>query len=380
MRRIFELMQPWYYSDKGERRGPVAFEELRARALRGELDPARDLVWTEPMLDWQAAGSIPGLFDAAPAPRLSDPAPATPTPTAPELTVKILPLPAPSALPVRPEDSNPYAPPETTNNLAAAVPPGSGAPEEIAPGSRDLDLMALFQRAYDLTKRNFWKLLQIGLVFLLLSAGVHAVVEALDRQDLGGYGPGPREIGYWIQQAGSYQNLVCALLAWVANSFLNLGLTRVALNAASGDPMDAGMLLGQGRKILRSLGAEVLFWIIVAAGLVLLVFPGIYMAVRLCLYSEAIVDRNLNPVAALKYSFSLTKNNAGEMLGYMVLSLLLVLAGLLALVVGLAFAVPMATIAFSLTYRFFQYGGAALHDIPGTRTPLLRSHHGRRIF
>src|SRR5262245_62510126 len=51
----------WFYAEGGVQRGPIAFEELKARADQGFLRPD-DLVWGEGMSDWKPAAQIDGLF------------------------------------------------------------------------------------------------------------------------------------------------------------------------------------------------------------------------------------------------------------------------------------------------------------------------------
>jgi len=52
----------WFYSRDGERTGPVTFADLRALAMKSELRPRTDLVWTHGMDGWKPAGEIDGLF------------------------------------------------------------------------------------------------------------------------------------------------------------------------------------------------------------------------------------------------------------------------------------------------------------------------------
>jgi hypothetical protein len=75
-----ELAQDaWFYSHEGERLGPVSLDELRAKALQGELNPRLDLVWTQGMTDWKPAGEVDALFERRP----SETPPATNPYTAP---------------------------------------------------------------------------------------------------------------------------------------------------------------------------------------------------------------------------------------------------------------------------------------------------------
>ena len=50
----------WYYHHAGARSGPVAWEDLRAAADRGDLAPG-DLVWSPTMSGWSPARVVPGL-------------------------------------------------------------------------------------------------------------------------------------------------------------------------------------------------------------------------------------------------------------------------------------------------------------------------------
>ena len=52
----------WFYSSDGEKRGPVSFTHLQAKAKDASLNPRLDMVWTKGMDDWKLAGDIKGLF------------------------------------------------------------------------------------------------------------------------------------------------------------------------------------------------------------------------------------------------------------------------------------------------------------------------------
>ncbi|NLG01186.1 MAG: DUF4339 domain-containing protein, partial [Lentisphaerae bacterium] len=52
----------WYYAEAGMQQGPVGFDELRARAASGALQPS-DLVWQPAFGNvWRPAGEVPELF------------------------------------------------------------------------------------------------------------------------------------------------------------------------------------------------------------------------------------------------------------------------------------------------------------------------------
>lgn len=327
---MMPAMHKWYYSAGGQQRGPVSLDELRQRAASGQLNPAQDLVWNSTMEGWLPAGQVPGIFDG---------------------------IGAEAAM-----TSNPYAPPLSAELSPVPV---SGEVREIAAGTQPLDTMACLSRSFTLTNRNFPKLLLIGIVYVLITIAVSFLVNLISGEPLvpQAYPSTPRF------------NLLYFLLGLANNVFdlfLNLGLTRIALNFVSGEAASLGQLFSQGAKLVRTVLASILFVLMVIPGLILLIVPGIYIALRFGMFLSAIVDRDLGVIDSLKYSYNLTRNSALPIFLLYVMGGLIGLGGLLALGAGLLYAVPVVTLSFSVAYRWLQFGQVALLDIPGTKTPVLR--------
>jgi len=55
------MADDWFYTQKGERFGPVPFAKVKALADEGWLVPG-DLVWGPGMADWRPAASVKGIF------------------------------------------------------------------------------------------------------------------------------------------------------------------------------------------------------------------------------------------------------------------------------------------------------------------------------
>jgi hypothetical protein len=53
----------WFFTQAGERGGPVGFADLQSRAKEGGLNPRLDMVWTQGMPEWKPAGEVEGLFE-----------------------------------------------------------------------------------------------------------------------------------------------------------------------------------------------------------------------------------------------------------------------------------------------------------------------------
>ncbi|AWH95366.1 hypothetical protein [Dietzia psychralcaliphila] len=106
---------------------------------------------------------------------------------------------------------------------------------------------------------------------------------------------------------------------------------------------------------LHNFGAFVIAAILVAIattiGFILLIIPGIVAAFLLYWTLHFVVDRNMTAIDAMKSSVNAIKSDAGNLFALAVLNILVVIAGFLALFVGLLVAVPVVTLASVFAYR-----------------------------
>jgi hypothetical protein len=330
-------MTEWYYARGGQQNGPVSFEQLAELARTGGLNPMKDLVWTASMKDWLPAGQVPEIYGHAAAP------------------------------------ANPYAAPQSDLNDVARITAGE-ALAEIVPGSEPIDVMACVKRGFDLTCRHFGMILLVGVVYMGVSFGTSLLLGLMDvalglgqvRQTQFESEAGSAFASF--QQNGSPLNM---LISQVVSIFLSLGISRIGLNLVSGKEFSVGMLFGGGRKLLPALGATILYGLMVAVGMVLLIVPGIYLALRYGQYLTAMVDRDMGIMESFQYSSSLTTNNRMNLFLLVLLAVVIMFAGCLALVVGMIFAFPVVWLSWIVAYRWMQYGHRAALDHHGTKTPML---------
>jgi hypothetical protein len=334
-------MSEWYYAQGGTQSGPVTFDQLKEIARNGGLD-AKDLVWTSSMKDWQPAGEVEGLI--AQAIVAGQPAP---------------------------DPSNPYAAPQSTWNEPATT--TSGTLEEIIPGSDPIDVGACVKRGFELTKRNFGTILLVGITYFVVSLAAGFIFGLIDSAMGFGTSQGDWQSNdglrsYQFQQTGGP---VAAIFGNVFSVLLSLGLMRIGLNLTSGKQVSVAMLFGEGRKLFTAIVASILFGIMVVVGFILLIVPGIYLMLRYGQYMGAIVDKNMGILESLTYSSSITTNNRLNLFLLVLLSIVIFIAGALALLVGLIFAYPLIWLSWMIAFRWMQYGHRAVEDHPGTTTPLL---------
>ncbi len=250
---------------------------------------------------------------------------------------------------------------------------------EIAPGSEPLIPTACVKRAFDLTLRHLGPLIIIVVCFTVITWGAAFLFQEIDKA-LGWDRPAqtvnPPPItdpweGFQTGYSEASLSVPMTIISQILSVFLWLGATRVGLNAVSGKPFSIGMLFSGGRWLVRGFIGHVLYFAMIVIGLILLIIPGIYLALRFGMYQNAIVDRNMGVIDAFKYSARLTKNSIMNLFVIGLFSLLVLLAGCMALLVGLLFAYPMIWLMWMVAYRWLQYGGRAVMDDPATGRPLL---------
>lgn len=107
-------------------------------------------------------------------------------------------------------------------------------------------------------------------------------------------------------------------------------------------------------KVLKTFITSFLYGLMVVGGLILLVVPGIYLAIRFMFFSYYIVDKDAGIVDSLKMSWKLTDKAVVNLFLFDLLIIGLNILGAIALGVGLLVTVPISLISVTVLYRKFQ--------------------------
>lgn len=351
-------MKKWYYTRDGQQEGPISESELKALVASGRLADT-SLAWAEGMTDWQAISSIPEL---------------APTPSGvPGSMADITSSGRDEATVTSPQSpgqdpANPYSAPVSDMSQNPIDSSGMIGLEEIIPGSEPLNIGACISRAFELTKRHFGMLLVIGIIMMAISVGASMVMGFVDGLLDWGQAAmlpdvtGNEDIDDALNELASQGSFLNQIVCGIVDTFLGLGIVRIGLNVVSGKPFEIAMLFSQGGKTLRAFLGEILFGLMVGVGLILLIIPGIYLALRYGQYKNAIVDKDMGLFDAFSYSARITAGNKMPLAGLFILCFLIVIAGAIALLVGLLFAVPLVTLAPIIAYRWMQYGSNSVQE------------------
>jgi uncharacterized membrane protein len=154
-------------------------------------------------------------------------------------------------------------------------------------------------------------------------------------------------------------DLIAGLSSMAIGVLTSLGATTFALRAHDNIATVKFSDLWNPEPFWRFLGAEILVALILTAGFILLVIPGIIASLGLSFVTFLVVDRAARPIEAIKESWRITKGHKWQLFLLIVSLLLLNVLGLIALFVGLLVTVPITWLAVTHAYRTLSGPGVA---------------------
>jgi len=116
-------------------------------------------------------------------------------------------------------------------------------------------------------------------------------------------------------------------------------------------PNIADIFVGFKKGYLNIVLANLLVYAIVGIGFLLFIVPGIIFACRLSFVPYLVMDKGLDPVAAIEKSWFMTRGHGWRIFGMFVLSCLMFLVGLVLLIVPGLFVLLWSSSAFASLYH-----------------------------
>ena len=185
---------------------------------------------------------------------------------------------------------------------------------------------AAYSYAWSLLFKDFVPLLIIGIVAWAV-VGLVSVLLGQINQGL----------------AGLYELAVAAPIAY--------GAAYCYLRAVRGTRPEVNDLFSVFRRSwLNAVIANLVVTVIVGIGFVLLIIPGIFLAVRLCFVPYIVADEAVGPFQALSESWNRTSGHFWTLFGAGLLAIVCVIVGFILLVIGSIPALMLVYLAFAALY------------------------------
>ncbi|WP_066960360.1 hypothetical protein [Microbulbifer sp. Q7] len=151
-------------------------------------------------------------------------------------------------------------------------------------------------------------------------------------------------------------SIVSDLIVLVASAPLAAGMIMIGVKIARDETVSGTEVFAHFDKILPLALGMILMYLLIGIGFILLVLPGIYLMIGYLMMMPLIVDKNMGPWQALETSRKAITKHWFPVFGFFIVIALLYIAGFLALLIGLIWAIPTLSIAYGILYRN-MFGG-----------------------
>jgi hypothetical protein len=151
------------------------------------------------------------------------------------------------------------------------------------------------------------------------------------------------------------------VLSWAITYPITVGITIYTVKRAAGDPSASfAEIFANYDRVGPIFAVAFLQQLLIVLGLLLFILPGIYLAIAYIFALPLLVEKRMGVWEALETSRQAITHCWFRMFGLGMLTLLIVIVlGLLSLMIGLVWLLPMAALAFGVAYyRMFGYEGA----------------------
>lgn len=193
-----------------------------------------------------------------------------------------------------------------------------------------LHIKALYQKAFAIFKLHWKFLVPITLLAGVIQYGLNFLTNQFAQPALA---------------------IPSSLISMAINTAVSIGLINVYLKLHDTNSADYPDLYTKLRLVGKVILSSLLYGLIITVGLILFIIPGFIFMIKYLFFSYLIVDKDLNPIEALKESSRLTKGHRWQLFLLALSMALLNLLGTLLAFVGLLFTVPISMLVMTQAYR-----------------------------
>lgn len=208
-----------------------------------------------------------------------------------------------------------------------------------------------FTYAFEKFKANWGPLVLIALVVL----AVGFVANLLSNLIFGGVGQATIDPQTGQLEGGGFfisfvVGILSSALVFAVQLIMQAGIIKGALQLSRNQPISVGSAFGGinwGQVVIASLITGAMTFV----GLLLCILPGIAVIFFTSFTLYFVIDRNMAAVEAIKASFTMVKDNAGQLILFFLASIAAYIVGACLCGVGLLAALPIVALAQVYTFR-----------------------------
>lgn len=197
---------------------------------------------------------------------------------------------------------------------------------------KDFSIEEALQYGWNIMKTNIWFFVGVLVVAWFITGIPHGIASVLQTESGG-------------------LSFLFRVIGWVASIIVSIGMITIALKFLDNQAPKFEDLFSFRPYFWKYLGASILTGIVVWAGIILLIIPGIYWALKFQFFGYFIVDKGCDPIESMRKSSQITQSVKWKLLGFGIVLFIINMIGAMCLFVGLFVTVPITLMAYSMVYR-----------------------------
>ena len=202
----------------------------------------------------------------------------------------------------------------------------------------DISVSKIFGKAWELFKEHSSDLVVFTFVYVILSS-IISVIDTL------------------TESSPFLIVLIISIVCGIAQMILALGFNSILLNTVDGSKSNLQELFSKTNPtlIFQYIVGSILAGVAIVIGFIFLIIPGIYLAIRFQFFTLCMLEQEVPDCGkALNESWNMTEGHVLDLFSLGILSLCLVILGIIALMVGLFVAIPVAGLMTAIAYRILK--------------------------
>ena len=232
-------------------------------------------------------------------------------------------------------------------SAATGAPPSAATPVDWVGRDYELDIGGCISRGWELVKNNFWPVVGVTALIILITVAINQVFGLFTRPAINAmiaeHRVSPREV------------LTIVLMAIVGGPIYTIfmaGLFKYYLKLIRGESAGIGdAFSGFGPSIGQLILLSFVMNILMLIGYVLLLIPGIYLAVAWFFSIPLVIDKQMGFWQAMELSRKMVNKHWFLIFAFLLVYGLLSVAGIIACCIGIFVTLPIGIAALMYAYE-----------------------------
>ena len=161
----------------------------------------------------------------------------------------------------------------------------------------------------------------------------------------------PGYLQTWAKENMPSISFVISIVSWVVQMVTGIGVIVICLKFVDGKKPVIADIYQHYPLLLNYFLGSLLYGLVVIAGLILLIVPGIIWGIKYQYTTYLIVDKGMSPLDAYKKSGKITQGHKMKLFYLGIAFIAITLAGMLVFGIGLIVAWPIVSLAGAYVYR-----------------------------